>query len=79
MRFLAERATHCKPGTAKVIAASVRSYLKFLVLEGVISSRMLAAVPTIPAWRMASLPKILSAAELDTILSFRCLHPNWPP
>lgn len=69
MSFLAERVRDCTAGTAKVIASSVRSYLKFLVLRGISSNRMVAAVPTIPGWRMSSLPKVLSPAELDQFLS----------
>ncbi|MEM5785827.1 MAG: hypothetical protein AAGU11_00835, partial [Syntrophobacteraceae bacterium] len=69
MGFLTERAALYKPGTSKVIAASVRSYLKFMVLRGILSSRILAAVPTVPQWRLSSIPKVLSAAELDRFLS----------
>ncbi len=69
MKFLAERAARCKPGTAKVISASVRSYLRFLVLRGILNNRMMAAVPTIPQWRMSSLPKVLLASELDQLLT----------
>ena len=69
MSFLAERARECKAGTAKVIASSVRSYLKFLVLRGISSNRMVAAVPTVPMWRMSSVPKVLSPAEVDQFLS----------
>lgn len=69
MSFLAERAKQCKAGTAKVIASSVRSYLKFLVLCGISSNRMVAAVPAVPMWRMSSIPKVLSLAELDQFLS----------
>jgi integrase/recombinase XerD len=63
MSYLAERARQCKPGTAKVIATSIRSYLKFLVLRGISSNRMVAAVPTIPQWRMSSIPKVLLYAS----------------
>ncbi len=69
MKFLAERAALYKPGTAKVISGSVRSYLKFLVLRGILSNRITAAVPAIPQWRMSSLPKVLSATELDQLLT----------
>ncbi|MFZ0927197.1 MAG: site-specific integrase [Syntrophobacteraceae bacterium] len=68
MSYLADRVTRCKPGTAKVIAASVRSYLKFMVLRGISSNRMVAAVPTIPQWRMSSIPRVLSSTELDHFL-----------
>jgi site-specific recombinase XerD len=69
MKYLAGQAALYKPGTAKVITVSVRSYLKFLVLQGILSNRMLLAVPTIPQWRMSSIPRVLSAAEVDQFLS----------
>ena len=68
MSFLADCATRCEPGTAKVIAGSVRSYLKFLVLRGISNNRMVAAVPTIPRWRMSSIPKVLLPTELNQFL-----------
>ena len=68
MSYMAERATRCKPGTAKVIATSVRSYLKFLVLRGLASSRLAASVPTIPQWRLYDIPKILTSTELNRFL-----------
>lgn len=77
MSYLADRVKRCKPGTAKVIAASVRSYLKFLVLRGMSSNRMVAAVPTIPQWRMSSIPKVLSSTELYQFLcSFNVATPT---
>lgn len=69
MSFLTERAAIYKPGTSKVIAASIRSYLKFLVLRGIFTNRILAAVPTIPQWRLSSIPKVLSVSELERFLS----------
>ena len=77
MEFIAERASRSKPGTAKVIATSVRSYLKFLVLRGIVSNRIVASVPTIPQWRLSTIPKILTSTELNRFLSsFDVSTPN---
>ena len=69
MKYLAGQAAVYKPQTAKTIASSVRSYLRFLVLTGIVDNRMPQAVPTIPVWRMSSLPRVLSTVELDRFLS----------
>lgn len=66
--FVAERAKHCKPGTAKLIATSLRSFLRFLQMRGLCDARLVAAVPTVPNWKLARLPKTLTSAQLRALL-----------
>lgn len=63
MRFVADRAKGCKVGTTKVIASSLRSYLRFLAVMGRGGSGLAAAVPSVPQWRLSALPRFLTDAD----------------
>jgi site-specific recombinase XerD len=66
--FVAERAKHRKPSTAKLVATALRSFLRFLQMRGLGDARLVSAVPTIPNWKLARLPKILTSAQLRALL-----------
>ena len=59
-----------QPGTAQVVASSVRSYLRFRAVRYADPvEAVIAAVPTAARWRLASLPEYLSQAELVKLMS----------
>lgn len=59
-----------KPGTAQVVASSVRSYLRFRAVRYADPvESVMAAVPTAARWRLASLPEYLSQPELVKLMS----------
>ena len=68
MDFVAGRARECKPGSVKVIAASLRSYLKFLVMRGLCHAGLVSAVPTVPCWRLSHIPKTMPKEDLRRFL-----------
>lgn len=69
IEFVTERSMHCKPGTAKLVATALRSFLRFLQMSGNIGNgRLVAAVPIVPNWKLARLPKILTSAQLRALL-----------
>ncbi|MBM4093424.1 MAG: hypothetical protein FJ276_29040, partial [Planctomycetes bacterium] len=45
-----------------------RSFLRFLLQEGLIERDLAAAIPTVARWRLASLPKTLSESEVSRLL-----------
>ena len=69
MEFVARRARECKPGSVHVIATSLRSYLKFLVMRGLCPAGLISAVPTIPCWRLSHIPKTMPKEDLRRFLS----------
>lgn len=69
MTFVAARAEGHKPGTMKVIASSLRSYLRFLVLRGAGGRCLVDAVPTTPYWRLSSVPRALTDEEREALLA----------
>jgi integrase/recombinase XerD len=61
--WIARRSRACRPGTAGVIANCVRSYLRFCHFRGFIDERLLHAVPSVPHWRLAEIPRHLNDEE----------------
>jgi len=67
--FIIFSAKRYRPRTVKHIATSVRAFLRFLRLQGLCEGRLEDAVPTIPSYRFASLPKHLSEEDLKALLA----------
>jgi integrase/recombinase XerD len=67
--FVASHGKRCSPGTLGVIAGSVRSYLKFLRLEGRCPEGVEAAVPPPPRWRLATVPVHLDDQAVRRLLA----------
>src|SRR2546422_8449138 len=61
------------PARAKLLATALRSFFRFLFQHGVIANDLTHAVPTIPHWRLSSLPRVMAAPDVD------CLLPSWNP
>lgn len=69
IRFVSNRAEQCKPGTAQVIATSLRCYLRFLQLNGLCERNLVEAVPRIPQWKFAHLPHIMTEEQFRRFLT----------
>lgn len=67
--FILERAGCSGIGQAKTLVQAVRMFLRFLIATGRCSSRLDQALPTIAHWRLASLPKYLSAETVEHVLA----------
>jgi site-specific recombinase XerD len=67
--YLLKRASAFKPGSAKVLASSLRSYLRFLRLHGECDEALILAVPAPPSYRLASLPRVLTDDEVTRLLA----------
>lgn len=67
--FVEREASRLRRNGRKSPGSAVRSLLRFLVIEGEIRAGFEAAVPLVPTWKQASLPRYISAAEVDRILS----------
>jgi integrase/recombinase XerD len=69
MSFVATRAQAVKPSTARSITSALRSYLRYLQLQGLCDGRLVLAIPRIPMWSLAHIPKTISALDLGRFLS----------
>jgi integrase/recombinase XerD len=68
MTFVAGYAARCRPGTAQVVASSLRSLLRFLQFHGHCAPALVAAVPRIPRWSLDRLPRTMSDDQLRQFL-----------
>ena len=67
--FVREQAAKLKPSACAAPSTSMRVFLRFLVASHGLPAGMVGAVPTIRQWTLASLPKHLSAEEVDRTLA----------
>jgi site-specific recombinase XerD len=67
--YLSKRAARLKPTSAKVLASSLRSYFRFLRLHGEGKEALAVAVPSPATQRLASLPRVLTDAEVRRLLA----------
>jgi len=63
------------PGGKGHAVSSLRTFLRFLVSEGQISSSLVRAIPRVRRWYDATLPRPLSAEELENVLA--ACHSPW--
>jgi len=66
--FVRRQATKLKSSVCAAPATSIRVFLRFLVAYHGLPAGIIGAVPTIRQWKLASLPKHLSAEEVDRTL-----------
>jgi site-specific recombinase XerD len=68
-RFLLRHARAGSPAMAKMMVTALRSFFRFLFLSGQTASDLAGAVPTVPQWRSAELPKYLTPEEVERVIS----------
>lgn len=66
--FLLRECARVSAGSAKGRAAELRSLLRFLYLRQLLPLRLGAAVPPVGGWRLASIPVIVSAADVAAVI-----------
>ncbi|TAK29534.1 MAG: integrase [Myxococcaceae bacterium] len=67
--FVAARGARLAPASANAITLAVRSFLRYLRLQGIGDARWVAAVPRAAQWSLATLPRVLTDAELSAFLA----------
>lgn len=58
-----------RAGSARSVVAPLRSFLRFLFLEGLTSVALAPAVPSVANWRFASLPRAVERVEIERLLA----------
>jgi len=53
---------------AKLHATALRSFFRFLLQAGAITTDLAQAVPTVPNWRLSGLPKFMKAEDVECLL-----------
>jgi len=67
--FVRSQAAKLKPSFCAAPATAMRVFLRFLVAYHGLPAGVIGAVPTIRQWKLASLPKHLTAEEVDRTLA----------
>ncbi len=69
VRHVIRAARGHRASSSKSMASTVRSFLKFLLQEGLIDQDLSAAVPTFAHWRLAALPDTLHEEEVKRLIA----------
>jgi site-specific recombinase XerD len=67
--FLLERANQCGVSTTQKLITSLRAFLRFLNFLGETRDDLALAIPAVAHWRLARLPRCLSAKEIDRLIA----------
>jgi site-specific recombinase XerD len=67
--FLLERAQKCGAETTQKLITSLRAFFRYLSFCGKARIDLDLAIPAIAHWRLATLPRCLSAEELERLIS----------
>jgi integrase/recombinase XerD len=68
-RAILAEAQQCSPSHVKTMTTALRGYLRFLAAAGICTPGLERAVPLVPQWRLSSLPRYLSAADVDRLMA----------
>jgi site-specific recombinase XerD len=66
--FLAARLPGMSRKSAQITACALRSLLRFLHAEAMVSVRLVDAVPAVASWRLSGIPQALSAGQVQALL-----------
>ncbi|MBP0639669.1 site-specific integrase [Cupriavidus sp. AcVe19-6a] len=68
-RFVTRYTRGWTPGSIKTVGISLRGYFLFKASRGLSTKNLIAALPRVAHWRLAGLPEILSAIEIQQLLN----------
>lgn len=69
MAFFASLRGRFSPRSMKTVRTALRSFFRFLRVEGLADERLEAAIPTVAYWRLSTLPRCLRDDQLDQVLA----------
>lgn len=67
--FVVAHTPHQSRHAAKLTVSALRSFLRFLHVEGAITHPLVAAVPSVAGWRLAGLPKGVDPGQVRSLLA----------
>jgi integrase/recombinase XerD len=67
--FVADECRRRSTGSAKVLVTALRSLLRFLVLDGLVTPGLHDAVPAVAGWRGGGLPRALPDGQVAALLA----------
>jgi site-specific recombinase XerD len=69
MEFVASMMDRFSPCSMKTVRTALRSFFRFLHVEGLCDERLEVAIPTVAHWRLSTLPRYLSDHQLKQVLA----------
>ena len=69
LNYVSKKAKQFKPNSTKALTGSLRCYFRFLQFKGKCSRNLIGAVPTIPNWKLATIPKTMTKEQLSVFLA----------
>jgi site-specific recombinase XerD len=66
--FVVRQARRLSPVRGKLIVTALRSFFRYLWHRGAISKDLSSSVPTVPNWSLSTLPRFLTADDVERIL-----------
>ena len=67
--FVCKAADSASPRYAQLITCALRSFLRFLYIDGTTSRNLSLCVPTVAEWKLSALPKFLEPTQVEAILA----------
>jgi integrase len=67
--YFLECATRCGPSSAEKLTTSLRAFLRYLSVHGQCPADLDKAVPAFASWRLAELPRYLTAEQVDCLIA----------
>jgi site-specific recombinase XerD len=67
--YFLERAAQCGVGTAEKLITSLRAFLRYLSVQGRCQADLDKAVPAFASWRLAELPRYLTAEQVRSLIA----------
>ena len=67
--FVIEQLGDVGRGETRSAVTAIRAFLRFLVAEGRVHSGIQHCVPTVPQWRLSSLPRYLEARDVERVVN----------
>ena len=64
-----DRASKCGAGTAEKLTTGLRAFLRYLSARGQCQADLDLAVPAFASWRLARLPRYLTAEQVDSLIA----------
>jgi len=68
-RFVKDRVGKLSPGRAKLLVTALRSFLRYLLHQGLIMVELAGCVPAVACWSLSEIPKSLPPGTVQRVLA----------
>lgn len=75
-RVLLKKMQPRPPSYAKILTSAMRMHLRFLASHGSVSGTLVAAVPSVPQWRLSSLTRYIPSEDVERVIACCGDHPT---